>query len=114
MIVQILFTYKSKNPHTLDESLPYVQHNYKMALHNSTSYSPFQLGLGFPPLGPIDVALLIKIPLTYSSHVQSMADKATRLIEQIQHIHQQVHEIFHKSNAKYKQRHDQHWVLHKF
>src|SRR6202034_3981302 len=49
-----------------------------------------------------------------SAHVQSETDKATSFIEQIQHIRQQVHDIMEKSNAKYKQRHDQHWVPHKF
>jgi hypothetical protein len=32
----------------------------------------------------------------------------------IQHIHQQVHEILQKANAKYKQCHDQHRVPHQF
>jgi IS30 family transposase len=35
MIVHILRMYNSKHPHTWDESLPYVQHNYKMSLHSS-------------------------------------------------------------------------------
>jgi hypothetical protein len=42
------------------------------------------------------------------------ADKATLFIEQIQHIRQQVQDILQKSNAKYKQRHDQHQVPHQF
>jgi hypothetical protein len=72
------------------------------------------VGLGFQPLGPIDVALPLATTQTYSSHVQYEANKATRFIEWIQHIYQQVHEILQKSNAKYKQFHDQHWVPHKF
>jgi hypothetical protein len=36
MIVHILHMYNSKNPHTWDESLPYVQHSYNRALHSST------------------------------------------------------------------------------
>ena len=47
MIVHILSMYNSKHPHTWDESLPYVQHNYNPTLHRSTSQSPFQVGLGF-------------------------------------------------------------------
>jgi hypothetical protein len=35
MIVHILRMYNSKHPCTWDESLPYVQHNYNMALHSS-------------------------------------------------------------------------------
>jgi hypothetical protein len=41
-------------------------------------------------------------------------EKATRFIEWIQHILQQVQEILQKSNAKYKQCHDQHRVPHQF
>eukprot|EP00253_Pinus_taeda_P030958 PITA_30958 len=86
MIVHILRMYNSKHPRTWDESLPYVQHSYNRALHSSTGHSPFQ----------------------------SETDKATSFIERIQHIRQQVHDILEKSNAKYKQRHDQHRVPHKF
>ena len=41
-------------------------------------------------------------------------EKENFFIEHIQHIHQQVHEILDKANAKYKQRHDQHRVPHNF
>jgi hypothetical protein len=41
-------------------------------------------------------------------------DKATRFIEWIQHICQHVQDILQKSNAKFKQRHDQHRVPHQF
>jgi hypothetical protein len=57
MIVYIIRMYNSKHPCTWDESLPYVQHNYKKALHSSNDHSPFQVGLVFQPLGLIDVAL---------------------------------------------------------
>jgi len=49
-----------------------------------------------------------------SAHVQSKIDKEDSFIEHIQCIHQQFHDIMEKSNAKYKQRHDQHQVPHKF
>jgi hypothetical protein len=114
MIVHILRMYNSKHPRTWDESLPYVQHSYNRALHSSTDHSPFQVGLGFQPLGPIDVALPLATAQTDSSPDQSVIDKATRFIERIQHIRQQVQEILQKSNAKYKQRHDQHRVPHQF
>jgi hypothetical protein len=114
MIVHILRMYNSKNPCTWDESLPYVQHSYNRALHSSTGHNPFQVGLGFQPLGPIDVALPLVVTSTNSSPTPTEADKATRFIEQIQHIHQQVQDILQKSNDKYKQRHDQHRVSHKF
>ena len=39
MIEHILRMYNSKNPHTWDESLPYVQHSYNWSLHSSISHS---------------------------------------------------------------------------
>jgi hypothetical protein len=36
MIVHTLHMYNSKHPHTWEESLPYVHHSYKRALHSST------------------------------------------------------------------------------
>jgi hypothetical protein len=114
MIVHILRMYNSKHPHTWDESLPYVQHSYNQALHSSTGHNPFQVGLGFQPLGPIDVALPLAVTSTDSSPAPTEADKATWFIEWIQHIHQQVQDILQKSNDKYKQCHDQHRVPHKF
>jgi hypothetical protein len=106
--------YNSKHLRTWDESLPYVQHNYNRVVHSSTKHSPFQVGLRFQPLGPIDVALPLATTQTNFSHVQSKDDKATIFIERIQYIHQQVHDILQKSNAKYKQCHDQHRVSHQF
>jgi hypothetical protein len=72
------------------------------------------VGLGFQPLGPIDVALPLAVTSTDSSPAPTEADKATQFIERIHHIHQQVQDILQKSNDKYKQRHDQHRVPHKF
>jgi hypothetical protein len=88
MIVHILRMYNSKHPRTWDESLPYVQHSYNRALHSSTGHNPFQVGLGFQPLGPIDVALLLAVTSTDSSLAPTEADKATWFIERIQHIRQ--------------------------
>jgi hypothetical protein len=88
MIVHIPHMYNSKHPRTWDESLPYVQHSYNQALYCSTDHSPFQVGLGFQPLGPIDVALPLATAQTNSSYIQSAINKATRFIEQIQHIPQ--------------------------
>jgi hypothetical protein len=106
--------YNSNHPRTWDESLPYVHHSYNKALHSSTDHTPFQVGLGFQTLGPINVALPLSTTQEDSSHVQSETDKSTRFIEQIHRIHQQVQDNLQKSNAKYKQCHDQHRVLHKF
>jgi hypothetical protein len=57
MIMHILCIYNSKHPLTWDESIHYVQHIYNRSIHSSTSHIPFQVGLGFQPLGPMDVAL---------------------------------------------------------
>jgi hypothetical protein len=90
MIMHILCMYKSNHPFTWDESLPYVQHSYNRALHSSTSHNPFQVGLGFQPLGSIDVSLPLAVTLTDSYPDPIEAEKATRFIEWIQHIYQQV------------------------
>jgi hypothetical protein len=114
MIVHILHMYNSKHPRTWDESLSYVQQCYNRALHSSTNHIPFEVGLGFQPLGPIDVSLHLYTAQTNSFPDQSVVDKATRFIERIHHILQQVQGILQKYNAKYKQRHDKHRVPHQF
>ena len=93
MIVHIIRMYNSNHPHTWDEILPYVQHSYNRALHSSTGHNPFQVGLGFQPLGPIDVALPLEVTSTDSFPAPTEADKATWFIDQIHHIHQQVQDI---------------------
>jgi hypothetical protein len=98
MIVHILHMYNSKHPCTWDESLPYVQHIYNRDLHSSTGHSPFQVGLGFQPLGPIDVALPLSTTQKHSSHDQSMIDKATstdHIVDtQVKGTHQQRIHVF--------------------
>jgi hypothetical protein len=81
MIVDILRMYNSNHPRTWDESLPYVQHSYNQALHSSTGHNPFQVGLGFQPLVPIDVSLPLVVTSTESCPAPTEADKATRFIE---------------------------------
>ena len=93
---------------------PYVQHNYNRTLHNSIGHSPFQVGLWFQPLCPIDVAIPFTSTQVYSSHMQCEVERANNFIKCIQHIRQQVHDILDRSNAKYKKCHDQHWVRHLF
>ena len=70
MIVHILRMYNAKHPCTWDESLPYVQHSYNRALHSSTEHNPFQVGLEFQPLCPIDIAIPFAATRDDSSHVQ--------------------------------------------
>ena len=86
MIVHILRMYNSKHPRTWDESLPYVKQNYNWALHSSNNHSPFQVGLGFQPLCPIDVAMPFVATQADSAHAQSEVSKTNNFIERIQHI----------------------------
>ena len=102
MIIHILRMYNSKHPRTWDESVLYAQHSYNRALHSSTGHIPFQVGLGFQPLGPIDVSLPLATTSVDSSPVPTESDKATEFIECIQHICQQVQDILQKTIAKYK------------
>ena len=83
MAVHILQMYNSKHPHTWDDNLPYVQHNYNKAIHNSIGHNPFRVGLGFQPLGPIDVALPLASTQAKSCHSHMEADKAIRFIERL-------------------------------
>jgi len=91
-----------------------VNHNYKRALHSSTSHNPFQVSLGFEPLSPIDVEMPLASTQKKSTHVQFESNKAMNFIECIQKIHQLVHDTLDKSNTKYKQHHDQHRMPHNF
>jgi hypothetical protein len=86
MIVHIWRMYKSKHPHTWDESLPYVQHSYNLALQISTDHSPFQVSLGFHPLCPIDVDMPFAATQVDLAHAQSDAAKANNFIERIKRI----------------------------
>ena len=86
MIVRILCMYKSKHARTWDEIIPYIQHIYNKALHNSTGHNPFQVGLGFPPLCPIDVVIPFVATQEISAHIQSEADRANNFIDHIQQI----------------------------
>jgi hypothetical protein len=84
MIFHILRMYSSKNPHTWDEILPYVQHRYNRSLHKFIGHKIFQVCLGFQSLAPIDVALPIADTLEESSHAQTWAYQAAKFVERIQ------------------------------
>jgi hypothetical protein len=62
----------------------------------------------------MDVALPLVATSNDSSPAPIETDKATQFIERIHHILQHVQYILKNSNAKYKKRHDQHRVPHKF
>ena len=84
MIIHILHMYNSKHPRTWDEILPYLQHNYNRALHNSTGHKPFQVGLEFKPLCSIDVAIPFATTDLGSAYVQSEAERDNNFTERIQ------------------------------
>ena len=86
MIVHILHMYNSKHPCTWDEILPYVHKNYNQALHSSTNHNPCQVGLGFQPLCPIDVAMPFAATQADSSHGESKVSKVNSFNEIIHHI----------------------------
>jgi len=75
MIVHTLCMYNSNHP--------YVQQNYNGAIHSSIDHKPFQVGLRFQPLGPMDVALALAATQEKSSHAQTKAEKSTQFIENI-------------------------------
>jgi hypothetical protein len=58
--------------HEENESLPYVQ-------HSSIGHDPFQVCLGFQPLAPIDIALLVASSPTKSSHTQTKEDHVIQI-----------------------------------
>jgi len=85
-VIQLLRGYCSKHPKLWDEHLCYVQHSYNCAKHSSTQRSPFETYFGFIPRSPLDFVFEKDIAVAGHSDV----DKATRFIEQIQEIHQEV------------------------
>ena len=93
---------------------PLFYHSYNRVLHSPIDHIPFHVGLGFQPLGPIDVALPLAVISADSYPAPTEAKKANWFIGKIHYIHQQVQDILQMSNDKYKQCHDQHRVPHKF
>jgi hypothetical protein len=80
MSVHILHMYNSKFPHTWDKSLPYVQHSYNRALHRLIDHRPSRVGLGFQPLGPMDVALPLETTSADSSPAPLEADNRSLML----------------------------------
>jgi len=88
IVIQLLRGYYNKHPKIWDEHLCCVQHAYNQAKHSSTQRSPFETYFGFIPRSPLDFVFGKDIVVDGHSDV----DKATRFIEQIQEIHQEVQE----------------------
>lgn len=57
-----------------------MHHSYNKDIHNLTSRSPFQVGLGFQPLCLIDVAMPHATTQAKSTHVFYEVDKVRKFI----------------------------------
>jgi hypothetical protein len=109
-VVYLLRAYCNKHPKLWDEHLHYIQHAYNQAKHSSTQTSPFEACFVYLPKSPLHFIFRKDI----SIEGQYDIDRAEKLIEQIQLIHQIVQEQLERIQAKYKMRHDKHRVDHSF
>jgi hypothetical protein len=91
---------------TWDENLIYIQHSYNKAVHTSTSKLAFETCFGYLTPSPLDVVYGkqggVKMDLTRD------ALNVEKIVENIKKTHLQVQKTLHKSQEKYKARHDQH------
>jgi len=87
-----------------------VQHAYNRAKQSSTQRYPSETWFGFIPTSYLDFVFGKDTMVDGHNDVE----KATRFIEQIQEMHQEVHEQLEKSQANYKARHDKQQMEHYF
>jgi hypothetical protein len=59
-------------------------------LTSQFSHNTFQVCLGFQPLVPIDIALIVASSPKKSSNTWTKEDHATKFVERIQHLQQEV------------------------
>lgn len=119
-VVQLLRRYCSKHPKNWDEYTIYIQHSYNRAIHASTNRTPFETCFGYLPSSPFDCTFGQQDD--HDQTVPKEEEQVEKFIEKIQHVHMKVQEhlktshacTFKTSHAKYKLRHDQHRVEHKF
>lgn len=107
-MIHLLRGYCSKHPKLWDVHLHYIHYAYNQAKHSTTQTSPFEACLGYLPKSPLDFIFGKDVAINGHSDI----DKAR--IEQIQLVYQRVQEQLEKSQGKYKSRHNNHWVDHKF
>ena len=55
LVIQILLMYNHKHCQTWDDILPYIQHSYNRAKHNSIGNILFDICYGFQPSAPIEL-----------------------------------------------------------
>lgn len=85
-MVHLLRGYCSKHPKLWDESLHYEKHAYNRPLHSSTSISPFETCYGYLQKSPMDFMFCEEA----KEDGHGDADKAIKLIQRIQKIHEAV------------------------
>jgi len=82
------------NSKAWDPILPHAEFAYNMAPSKTSSLSPFKIVYGVDPLSPLG---LILSPLGEKSSVE-----ASKRVEEIKHLHEQVKLKIKKSNASYQ------------
>ena len=93
--------YNHKHCRTWDDMLPYIQHNYNRAQHNSTGKSPFEIFYVFIPSMPID--LIGSSTQSNDTEFEGReVEKALKFRDQIYNIQKQAHAMLEWANAKYK------------
>jgi hypothetical protein len=105
VLVHSLCTYFVKNKQW-DTYLHIIQHSYNRASHSSTGYSPFEVCLGFQPLAPSEMPLMLSSE--GSVHQQKEKISTQQYIQRIAHHHAQVTEALQAAQARAKARHDKH------
>ncbi|KAI5313567.1 hypothetical protein L3X38_042743 [Prunus dulcis] len=111
-MVHLLRGYNSKHPRTWDASLPYLQFAFNRAIHSSTLKSPFKVCLGYLRSSLFDMAFSVADKQNGEENDDRL--KAQRLLELISKIHKEVDEQLHKTQQRYKARHDRHRLQHDF
>jgi hypothetical protein len=81
-LTQLLRTVVHKNLKTWEDCLPFIEFAYNMAMHSTTSYSPFEIVYGFNPLTPLD---LMPLPIDGRSSLdgQKKAELVKSLHERV-------------------------------
>jgi len=89
----LLRTLIKTNSKVWDLILPYTEFAYNMKPSKTTDLSPFKIVYGVEPLGPLE---LIPRPLD-----EKLSVEASKWVEEIKCLHEQVKLKIEKSNASY-------------
>jgi len=105
ILVHSLRTYFIKNTQW-DNYLHIVHHSYNRATHSATGYSPFKVFLGFQPMSPTDLPLIVTFDVNLCH--QKEEQSAHKFLEKLAQHHSQVNDALKRAQEKAKQRHDKH------